>query len=180
VRAVDRVRWRSWPLDRAASLERVRVVDFLGELSDTVLLIVGGKGGARAGPRPHQRRVYQLYTFRFIMDGPHGPRRQALNQGPLMFKLWPLCRTDTTRKERDFEILTMKRDGKHIPSFCGRVRRVVPTMIVSGDISHPHWTVREFTIHECSIMRRTETGVGLAGASCAGLSHVTLDPFGPT
>jgi hypothetical protein len=40
VRTVDRVRWRSWPLDRAASLERARVVD----LSDTVLLIVDGKG----------------------------------------------------------------------------------------------------------------------------------------
>lgn len=44
VRAVDRVRWRSWPLDLAASLERA---DFWGEISDIVLLIVSGRGWER-------------------------------------------------------------------------------------------------------------------------------------
>jgi hypothetical protein len=35
VRAVKRLHWHSWLLGRAASLERVRVVAFSGELSDT-------------------------------------------------------------------------------------------------------------------------------------------------
>jgi hypothetical protein len=120
VRAVDRLRWRSWPLGRAASLERVRVVDFSGELSDTAPLIVGGKGGARAGPCPHQGSVYWP---NMMMDSLHGPRRPALNQDLFMFKPWPLlglCRTDTTRRERDdFD--------NEFSTVCARVRRVVVT-----------------------------------------------------